>query len=161
MRPETYIAQSLSVYFNGKSLPRDLSEFVRKLYKKGVPNFVKGKPFYTTAGLEVASNFNKVVVTDFGAYVELDTGHINLENIIASKQKDGKQHLHKLYVDRDGTAKFYYQLNPQSPSEFTGGNIYVSVYDVIQYGMDEVTTEQNHKSVKFELPDEIKNLMKK
>jgi len=161
MRPERYISQSLSVYFNGKTLPSDLSEFVRKMYKKGTPNFVKGKPFYTVAGLEVASGFNRIITTDYGAYVEISTGQINLENIIASKQRDGKQEFHKLYVDREGLAKFYYQIVPQPHGDFAKGCIYVSVYDVVQHGMDDVVNKQNHKSVKFELPDEIKNLMKK
>ena len=161
MRPEMYIAQSLSVYFNGRTLPSDLSEFIRKIYRKGSPNFTKGKPIYTTAGLEVGTSFNKIVMTDYGAFVELDKGHLNLENLIASKQKDGKNHLHKLYVDRDGIAKFYYQIAIQPTGEFTPGSVYVSVYDAMQYDTYEATTEKNHKSVKFKSPNEIKDLMKK
>lgn len=161
MRPEHYIAKSLSVYFSGNSLPSDLSEFIRKIYRKGTPSFTKGKPFYTPSGLQVANNFRRVITTDYGAFLELEPSDINLENLIAAKQHDGKQQYHKLYVDREGEVKFYYQLSPVVWGEFVKGNIYVSVFDVIQYNSDEISAEQNYKSVKFELPNEIKNIMNK
>jgi len=91
----------------------------------------------------------------------LDTAHINLENIIAAKQHDGKQSIHKLYVDREGEVKFYYQLTTPAYGDFTKGNIYVSVHDVLQYDTDDKVVKKNHEAVKFESPDVIKNLMRK
>ena len=160
MRPEEYIAKGLSVYFNGNSLPSDLSKYVRALYKKGLPALEKGKPLHTSEGLEVANNFSKILVTDYGAFVEFETAHINLENIIAAKQHDGKEAIHKLYVDRGGDTKFYYQ-RISVLGGFTKGNIYVSVYDIFQPNMNKNKAHKNHEAVKFKSPNEIKSLMNK
>lgn len=160
MKPEEYIAKGLAVYFNGNSLPSDLSKYIRALYKKGLPVFTKGKPLYTREGLEVAKNFSKILVTDYGAFVEFETAHIDLGNIVAAKQHDGKQAIHKLYVDRGGDTKFYYQLVSRTDS-FAKGKVYVSVYDIFQPETRENKAQKNHEAVKFESPNEIKNLMNK
>jgi len=161
MKPEEYIAKALMVYFNAGSLPSEVSRFARKIYKKGMPIFVKGKPFYTKSGVQVAKNFRKTVVSDYGAYVEFETSDVDLEQIIAAKQHDGRQAYHKLYSDREGETKFFYQIQTPVYGDFEKGYIYCSVYDLVQYDTDDVGITERKKVTEFKSPDFIKNLMNK
>jgi len=158
MKPEQYIAQALSVYFNRRALPLELSTFVRKIYNKGIPNFNRNEPIYTVEGLQIANNFNRILITDYGAYLEFNTGDILLENLIASKQKDGMQHLHKLYFSKDNSLKLYYQITNLNGS-FQKGKIYVQIYDVIQFSQKTIINKE--AKIKFKSPNEIQKLLKK
>lgn len=68
--------ERLAREYKYKKLPEDVSNECRELYKRNIPSFLSttgGGALYTTFGTLITNNYNRIVIGDYGAFIEFDT----------------------------------------------------------------------------------------
>ena len=140
------IEAKLAEKYKYKPLPGDLSEKYRDYYKSNIPPFLHvngGGPLYTCCGSMICKAYNRIVVGDYGAFVEFCEDDLPLENdapafMIAPGQEyrvnDERYSKNVKYVwlttrDLSGV-KIYHQKKGVSYADYRPGMYYVSVHEV-------------------------------
>lgn len=125
-----------------KPLPPDLSKTAREIYKKYTPAYLQDHQndiLYSFGFLPVCRGFERIVIGDYGAYVEFSPQQACYENFII---EPGQQYrLEKRYQDtikyiwyrmnHSIDTKIYFQLHTVSYADYRKGYYYVSVFDII------------------------------
>lgn len=136
------IINSLITTYKYKSLPYDLSLKVRELYRRHIPSFLKeegdDKKLYSLSNALIANGYERIVIGDYGAFIEFTEEQANKETfIIAPKQgyrvtdhryKDLVKFIWLTTEEQD--IKIYYQKKSVIYADYKVGYYYVSILEL-------------------------------
>lgn len=135
------IIKSLITTYKYKRLPYDLSLKVRELYRRYIPSFLKeegdDKKLYSLSGTLICNGYERIVIGDYGAYIEFTEEQANKESfIIAPKQeyrltekyKDRVKYIWLTTTNQD--IKIYLQKRLVSYANYKVDHYYVSILEV-------------------------------
>lgn len=137
------LIEEMAKKYNYKPLPKSISEKVRDIYLKTIPSYLQNKDytFYSLGYLPVCKGYERIVIGDYGAYVEFNESQACKENFIIepgqeyrleNRYKDTVKYIW-YRVNSITNTKIYYQLNPVSYADYKVGYYYVSVFDLIPH----------------------------
>lgn len=133
----------LAEKYKYKQLPEDLSEKYRNFYIKNVPTcFSLGgssDKLYTYDGILICNGYTRIVVGDYGAFIEFNKEQANTEAyIIAPGQEyrinDPKYSTHVKYIwmtINDTGIKIYKQKRAVTYADYKAGMFYISPHENI------------------------------
>lgn len=139
-----HFQDALSRKWKYRKLKKSLSEKLREIYYRRLPEGFKimGDPaaeLYSSAGTLIAVGYEKIVIGDYGAFLE-----INKENVIGKnleikkgqeyryndpKYKDNVKYLWYTTKD-DSDVKIYYQKKTVPYADYKPKKFYISPYEV-------------------------------
>lgn len=125
-----------------KPLPNDLSKIVREKYEKYIPAYIKEsqkETLYSFGFLPVCRGYERIVIGDYGAYIEFSPEQACAENFVI---EPGQQYrLEEKYqdtikyiwyrMDHSVDTKIYFQLHTVDYADYRAGYYYINVFDVI------------------------------
>jgi len=131
----------LAKKYGYKPLPDDLSKQYREYFVNNTPDFLaenENQPLYTVCGTLICDGFRRIVVGDYGAFVEFNLGQANDAHFcIAPGQeyriKDPKYanvKYHWYTIPDQSNVKIYFQKNRVAYADYIPGMYYVSVHEV-------------------------------
>ena len=131
----------LSNKYKYKKLPQKLSNVACSIYAETLPAFLlsidNNNPLYTINGSLICSSFDRIVIGDYGAYIEFSSDQANKDLFtIASGQEYRLEPRYNnvkyiwLTIDDSSQVKIYYQKNTVSYADYKPQKYYVSVYEV-------------------------------
>lgn len=142
--------------FNYKLLPPGQSEYVRGVYKNELPEFLKDKlggsdmNLYDCKGTLVCRGFTRIVIGDYGAYVEFSPQQANrsaLINMPGQEYRQAKKYMENVKFAALTTRAFaheksrnleehslliYYQYRTVTYADYVPNMLYVSVYQIFE-----------------------------
>ena len=130
----------LSNKYQYKKLPEKLSNIVRNIYANTIPAFLlsfdKTKPLYSLNGSLICNGYDRIVIGDYGAYIEFSSEQANKDLfIIAPGQEYRLEPRYSnvkyiwLTIDDGSQIKIYYQKNTVSYADYKPRYYYISVYE--------------------------------
>lgn len=132
----------LVIYFKYKPLEIAASRRAKKFYEEHIPSNlnVEGdeKKLYDLAGNLICRRYNRIVIGDYGAYVEFNGEDAYLDNF---KIKEGQEfRLEKRYEkckyiwlttrNTNSSTKIYLQTNPVTYADYIPGKYYISIAEI-------------------------------
>lgn len=132
------LQDELSKKYNYKKLNNKQSHIIRVIYEDTMPYFLDDKqPLFTVNGSLICNTFDRIVIGDYGAFVEFSNEQANKDLfIIAPGQEYRLEPRYNnvkyiwLTIDDDSEVKIYYQKNTVSYADYQPKKYYVSVYEV-------------------------------
>lgn len=136
------IEKKLADKYGYKKLPDDLSEKYRKFFLENVPaglHVKGGGPLMTTQGSIICNEYKRIVIGDYGAFVEFERVPDGTRFIIAPGQEyrvyDERYSKNVKYVwltiPDDSNIKIYHQKKKVSYADYVPDMYYVSVHEVV------------------------------
>jgi len=128
----------LSNKYNYKKLPEEESNIARSIYAETLPAFLlsmdNNNPLYTVNGSLICSSFDRIVIGDYGAYIEFSPEQANKDLFAVTIRIDDVRYANVKYawrtIDDGSQIKIYYQKNTVSYADYKPKKYYVSVYEV-------------------------------
>lgn len=129
-------------YFKYKPLETAASRRAKKFYEEHIPSnlSVDGgeKKLYDLTGNLICNKYDRIVIGDYGAYVEFDKENAYLDNF---KIKEGQEfRLEKRYEkckyiwlttkNKNSSTKIYLQTNPVTYADYIPGKYYISIAEI-------------------------------
>ena len=135
------IEAKLAEKYRYKNLPGDLSEKYRRFFIENIPaelNLDGGGKLLTINGSEICKKYERIVVGDYGAFVEFSIAG-DSEFIIAPGQEyriNDKRYSKNvkyiwLTIDDGSNVKIYHQKKGVTYADYRPGMYYVSVHEAI------------------------------
>ena len=136
------VEAKLAKVYEYRRLPSDLSAKYRQWYDDNTPSFLKRstqQPLYTSGGTLICDYFDRIVIGDYGAFVEFSKEAANEDVfVIAPGQEyrlnDPKYSANVKYiwltVNDESQIKIYRQKRRVSYADYTPSKYYVSVHEV-------------------------------
>lgn len=134
----------LAKKYKYKPLPEDLSVKYRKFFLENIPEWlcVNGGaiPLYTVNGIKICDQYERIVIGDYGAFVEFREGSSDTFFQIKPGQEyrvfDEKYMYTVKYIwltiDDGSGIKIYKQRHGVSYADYRPGMFYVSVHEVFE-----------------------------
>ena len=135
------IEKELAQKYKYKPLGSTLSEQYRNFFRNNIPSYLQiggcDKPLYTSCGTKICSSYNRIVIGDYGAFVEFDSEPDDVSFIIQPGQEyrvtDDRYINNVKYIwltvnDFSGV-KIYYQKKTVKYADYIPGKYYVSVHE--------------------------------
>lgn len=132
----------LAKKYGYKPLPGDLSEKYRQYFLENVPGWLKvdgdDRPLFTSKGTKVCDFYDRIVIGDYGAFVEFFAEPEETHFIIQPGQEyrvnDPRYSIHVKYIwmtvnDNSGI-KIYKQRKTVTYADYLPDRYYVSVHEV-------------------------------
>lgn len=136
--------EQLANKYKYRVLPKYIREQTLQLYIKHLPKWLSqsGNPslkLYTLSGTLISNGFTRVVVGDYGAYVEISKEQI-VRNVLCCEKgqeyrfrdpnfKDSVKYY--WYTAKDGSGvKIYYQQKQVKYADYKEGYFYISPYEI-------------------------------
>ena len=139
------LAEELAKKFHYNKLPPNLSKKIRDVYEKNIPSYYKENgnnyTYYSLGYIPICKGFNRIVIGDYGAFIEFTPEQACKENFIIEpgqeyRLEDRYKNTIKYIWYRANSltdTKIYYQLNTVTYADYKPGMYYISVYDLIPY----------------------------
>lgn len=133
------IEAELAQQYKYKPLPKELSEKYRALYAANVPDFLtRHQSLYTINKTLICNDFNRIVIGDYGAFVEFLSEQANKDVFTIApgqeyrllQQYNNAKYIWLTILD-DSNIKIYYQRNTVKYADYIPKRYYVSVHEVI------------------------------
>jgi hypothetical protein len=139
------LQDELAEKYKYKKLPKELSKKVRKEYLKLLPTILKidgdlDFKIYSKEGTLISNGYNRIVIGDYGAFIEFNKEQIVKENIIIKKGEEYRINDEK-YSDKikyfwltaidDSDIKIYYQQKTVSYADYIPNVFYVSPFEIL------------------------------
>lgn len=135
------LSNELSKKYNYKKLPQKLSNAACSIYAETLPAFLLSmdniNPLYTINGSLICSSFDRIVIGDYGAYIEFSSDQANKDIFTIATGQEYRLEPHYnnvkyiwLTINDDSQIKIYYQKNTVSYADYKPQKYYVSVYEV-------------------------------
>ena len=133
----------LAEKYKYQPLTKELSEKVRNIFTVNIPSFltISGeiKPLHTLKGTLICNGYDRIVVGDYGAFIEFSEEHIASEFAIKAGQEyrvnDEKYKKNIKYIwltINDGSdIKIYLQKRKVSYADYKPKKYYVSIHEVL------------------------------
>lgn len=135
----------LSANYAYKKLPDDFSYMVRKEYATLLPDFYmhnnQNQELHSIDGVLIARGWNRVVIGDYGAFIEIEPDMICKENFIIKPgeeyriydSKYSKNVKYHWYIPKSGyETKLYYQQAGVTYADYKAGKWYVSPHETLE-----------------------------
>ena len=153
--------EALVEKYHYRPLPPMFRDDAHKLYSENLPEgfCLEGAdvPLYSPGGLRLCNRYNRVVIGDYGAYVEILPEDIINGNLMVKKgqeyrDEDARYAKHTKYswlTARDGSdIKVYFQKKPVAYADYIPGRYYVSPFECsVSKEMVKKTTSKSLSSV--------------
>ena len=150
------IEADLADLYKYKNLPDYLSQFYRELYRGNIPHFLVSRdgPIYlhTSRGTIFSEDFDRIVVGDYGAFVEFSApAEPDLFITQPGQEYREKEPYRKnvkylwLTVDDGSEIKIYKQLRGVTYADYVPGKYYVSVHEVLGTNIKEGINDSDSK----------------
>jgi hypothetical protein len=148
------LSNELSNKYQYKKLPEKLSSIVQNIYAETVPTFLltttNTSPLYTIKGSLICNGYNRIIIGDYGAYIEFSSEQANKDLfIIAPGQEYRLEPRYSnvkyiwLTIDDGSQIKIYYQKNTVSYADYKPQYYYISVYEAYPEIITNLIGEQN------------------
>jgi len=133
------IEAELAKKYKYKPLSKELSEKYRALYIENIPDFlICHQPLYTINKTLICNDFNRVVIGDYGAFIEFLSEQANKDAFIIAPGQEYRllprynnvKYIWLTILD-DSNIKIYYQRNTVKYADYIPKRYYVSVHEVI------------------------------
>lgn len=136
------IEAKLAEKYKYKPLPEELSEKYRKYFTENIPSHLSvlgdEKLLCTINGTSICEKYDRIVVGDYGAFVEFTEPSGRTRFVIAPGQeyrvKDERYAKSIKYiwltVNDASNIKIYFQKKPVAYADYLPGKYYVSVHEV-------------------------------
>lgn len=134
-----------------KPLPPMFSEKARNTFKESIPEGFNldgaDVGVYGPSGLKIANRYNRIVIGDYGAYVEFMPEDVIHQNIVVKKGQEyrdtdsrysGNVKFSWLTLTDNSDIKIYYQKKPVAYADYVPGRYYVSVYECVPHKLVEL-----------------------
>ncbi len=134
--------ENLANEYGYKKLPKAKSEDVQNLYIENIYEWlnVNGdtKELYTLNGTKICSKYDRIVIGDYGAFIEIDKDDFNKNVLIVKKGQEYRindsrySERVKYYwytVDDNSDIKVYYQKRTVTYADYKPNKYYISVYE--------------------------------
>ena len=128
-----------------KKLDETLSKQVRTIYKEFADrcNLDPTKPIYSKNGILIANSFDRIVIGDYGPYIEFtkEQSHCT-EFVVATGQeyrlteRYNKTIKYEWYSTKKQDCKLYWQLRGVVYADYKPQRYYVSPFEVVQNQLD-------------------------
>lgn len=139
------IVDELITQYRYKKLPFDVSEQAKAEYLKTIPSDLKidgdqTKNLYTKSNTLIAIGYDRIVVGDYGAFIEIDPISIILPNICVKKNQeyrifDSRYSKNVKYfwytANDDSDIKIYYQKRTVDYADYRVGKYYISPLEIL------------------------------
>ena len=125
-------------------LPEEERIAAREYFTQNIPshlNIQGGGALYADDGVQLCSSYNRIVVGDYGAYIEIDKIGIKKENLTLEFGQEWrvydvneKDKVNFVWLTTKGYTSYIkvkYQKKPVHYADYKVGYYYVSVFDVI------------------------------
>ena len=134
------LSNELSNKYQYKKLPEKLSSIAQNIYAETIPTFLltveSTHPLYTINGSLICNGYDRIVIGDYGAYIEFSSEQANKDLfIIAPGQEYRLEPRYSnvkyiwLTIDDGSQIKVYYQNNTVSYADYKPQYYYISVYE--------------------------------
>lgn len=141
----------LAKQYNYAKLDPSLSAAVKGHYLANIPLFLmmdgissnSNHPIFTKKGTILAKRYNRIVVGDYGAFIEYDREDAVLPNYITKpgqeyretdpKYKDNVKYLWLTVAGEEDEVKIYLQKKTVTYADYQPGKYYVSVHEVANF----------------------------
>lgn len=134
------LSNELSNKYQYKKLPEKLSSIAQNIYAETIPTFLltveSTHPLYTINGSLICNGYDRIVIGDYGAYIEFSSEQANKDLfIIAPGQEYRLEPRYSnvkyiwLTIDDGSQIKVYYQKNTVSYADYKPQYYYISVYE--------------------------------
>lgn len=139
------VEAELAELYKYKPLPEDLSEKYRRYFKNNIPSFLNvcgGGPLYTCCGCMICKSYRRIVVGDYGAFVEFGEEDLPSTGAAAFKIAPGQEYRVNderyaknvkyiwLTTNDLSRVKIYFQKKGVAYADYKPGMYYVSVHQV-------------------------------
>ncbi len=136
------IEAALAEKYKYKPLSKELSEKYRNFFRENIPLFLNElgsvNPLYTLNGTKICNGYDRIVVGDYGAFIEFSQEHITSEFVIQKGQEyrvyDEKYKNNVKYIwltiNDKSNIKIYFQRRKVSYADYKPNKYYVSVHEV-------------------------------
>lgn len=137
--------QKTAEKYKYKPIPISLFEGnIREKYEQALPEwcldeFNRKYPLYSADGVMVCTGYERVVIGDYGAFVEISPEQICKESLICQRGQEYRIH-DKKFADRvkyiwlttkdSSGCKIYFQKKAVSYADYIPGMYYISPYEV-------------------------------
>jgi len=134
--------EELANKYKYKKLNSELSKEVRQLYKDNLPEINdvgSSKKLYSLDGTLIANDYNRIVIGDYGAFIEFKKEQVVKENIKVKKGQEYRINDPKynnnvkyywLTAKDNSNIKIYYQKRTVPYADYKPEMFYVSPYEV-------------------------------
>ena len=135
------IESKLAEKYKYKKLPDDLSQKYRQFFKDNIPDFLNvcgcNSPLYTCNGTKLCDSYDRIVIGDYGAFVEFSAPSVETEFIIQHGQEyrinDERYSKNVKYlwltVGDSSQVKIYKQIKTVIYADYRPDKYYVSVHE--------------------------------
>lgn len=136
------LSDELSNKYNYKKLSQNLSNAAQSIYAETLPAFLLSNApettsLYTINGILICNGYERIVIGDYGAYIEFNSEQANKSQfIIAPGQEYRLEPRYNnakyiwLTINDDSQVKIYYQKNTVTYADYKPKMYYVSVYEI-------------------------------
>lgn len=137
------LEQELALKYKYKKLKPEISEMAIKEYINNIPDFLKiggdNIDLYSNEGTLITKGYYRIVIGDYGAFIEFSPIQIVRENI---KIKEGQEYRIKdekfknkvkyyWFTTKDNSnCKIYFQQRTVDYADYKVGMFYISPYDI-------------------------------
>ena len=138
--------------YNYKKLSPELSNILHTLYAKQIPNWLENntQPLYTRGGTLICNSYDRIVIGDYGAYIEFSDEQANKDAyIIAPGQEYRLEPRYNnvkyiwLTIPDESNIKIYYQKATVSYADYLPNKYYVSIFEVYPAIIKNLTSLKN------------------
>ncbi len=119
-----------------RPLPKDKSQLARDWYRKHLPQLCANMPLYTLKAEPLTSGFHRIVIGDYGAFVEFFPEQVVAQLETAPGQEfrlspnfGGK---YIWLTTKSKCCKIYHQIGYVRYADYKPGRMYISPYEVYQ-----------------------------
>ena len=150
-----FLSDELSNKYKYKKLSNKLSNIARNIYANTIPAFLlsvdKTKSLYTLNGSLICNGYDRIVIGDYGAYIEFSSEQANKDLFtVAAGQEyriDNLRYANVKYawltINDGSQIKIYYQKNTVSYADYKPQYYYISVYEAYPEIITNLIGEQN------------------
>lgn len=129
---------------NYKKLAPEMSKQARAIYKRytDMLDLNPAKPLYTHNGIKIAEGFERLVIGDYGAYIEYDLSQVpaGMRYSVEPGQeyrklpgwRDRVKYIWYTVPDSEPHIKIYWQLRPVSYADYKRKKFYISPFEILQ-----------------------------
>lgn len=170
-QPNDVAEENYEKYYN--NLPecfklQKQSNVFNEICKAGYSVTFGSMPIISREGLEIAKSYDRIVIGQYGAFIEIDDKYINKDNI---KVKPGQEYRihdpkykdnvkYQWFTTKDDTnCKLYYQQKGVCYADYLPGKWYISPYEVLtDIEIEQYLSEDKSKNSLFGIEEDIIDL---
>lgn len=138
------IEKKLAAKYEYRPLPAELSRKYREYFKSNIPYFLStdgGGALFTCFGSKICDQYDRIVIGDYGSFVEFSHRPDETEFVIAPGQEyraDEQKYTRNikyywLTIDDGSGIKIYLQKRGVNYADYKPGKYYVSVHEAYPF----------------------------